>query len=93
MTYVLVARIPAEGVAAFRGYEELVLPVLAEHGGRLERRLVSDDERVEVHIVWFPSAVAFAGYRDDPLRAAHAKLLARSCAALELLELRDLPVP
>ena len=92
MTYVLVAHVPADGVAAFRRYEELVLPVLADHGGQLERRLVSDDERVEVHIVWFPSSTAFAGDRDDPARADHAELLARSGAALELLELHDLPL-
>ena len=92
MIHVLVARIPAEGVAAFRRYEDLVLPLLAEHGGRLERRLARDDGRVEVHIVWFPSFGAFEGYRDDPARVAHAELLARSGAAAELLELRDLPL-
>ena len=50
------------------------------------------DEQVEVHIVWLPSAGAFAGDRDDSARAAHAEPLARSGAALELLELHDCPV-
>lgn len=38
-TFVLIARIPPDGVAAYQAYEDQVLPVLAEHGGRLQRRL------------------------------------------------------
>lgn len=91
VSLVVVARIPTGGVPDFRRYEALVLPLLAEHGGRLDRRLASDDGRVEVHIVWFPSPDAHTAYRDDPARAAHAALLARSGAVVELHELRDVP--
>src|SRR4051794_23241437 len=39
ITLVLMARIPAEGVADFRAYEDAVLPLLPEFNGRLQRRL------------------------------------------------------
>jgi hypothetical protein len=86
---VLVARLPASGVDAFLRYEEQVLPLLPDHGAELARRLRSDDGRVEVHVVTFPSRAALAAYRDDPRRSAHASLLAESGARLELFELND----
>jgi hypothetical protein len=90
-TYVLVARIPPDGVEAFGAYEHAVLALLADHGGLLERRLASDDRLTEVHLVSFPSPAAFAAYRADPRRGAQAELPERSGAAVELLpELRDL---
>lgn len=87
--YVLVARLREAGVARFADYERAVLPLLAGHGGRLERRLRSPDGRTEVHLVSFPSPERFAAYRDDPRRAEHANLLQESGAAIELFELRD----
>ena len=38
VTFVLIFRIPTEGVEDFRAYEEAVLPLLPEFNGRLERR-------------------------------------------------------
>jgi hypothetical protein len=89
VTYVLVARIPADGVEAFRRYEAAVLPLLADHEGRLERRLRTDSGEVEVHVVSFGSAAAFAAYRGDPRRAEHGALLEASGAAIELLEVKE----
>ena len=86
---VLIARIPVSGVAAFTAYEDQVLPLLAEHGGVLQRRLRSDDGQTEVHLVWFPSMVQHDRYRADPRRAAHAHLMAQSGASTELLRLQD----
>jgi len=91
VTYVLVARIPRAGVEAFQRYEAAVLPLLAEHGGRLARRLRGDDGAVEVHLVEFPSAGAFDGYRADPRRAEHAALLDASGARTEVLAVEDVP--
>jgi uncharacterized protein (DUF1330 family) len=88
---VVVARVPAAGVAAFRRYEELVLPLLADHGAALARRLRSDDGQVEVHVVEFPSRAALAAYHEDERRSAHAQLLAESGASVELLEPSDVP--
>ena len=92
VTYLLVARLPAEGIAAFEEYERRVLGLLGVHGGRLARRLRSADRLVEVHLVEFPSTEAFAAYRDDPRRGAHAELLEASGAATELLELYEASV-
>ena len=91
VTYVLIARIPAAGIEAFRRYEDAVLPLLAEHGGRLERRLRRDAGDVEVHVLAFATPDGLARYRDDPRRAARAHLLEASGARTELLEMRDVP--
>ena len=89
VTVVLIARIPAGGVAEFQAYEGRVLPLLAEHGGRVERRLRSADEQVELHIVAFDSASGLAAYVADPRRDALVPLLARSGAEIEVLEVSD----
>jgi hypothetical protein len=89
LTLALVARIPAEGVPAFREYEDAVLPLLAEFGGRLERRLRNSDGTLEMHLVSFSSEAGFQKYRNDPRRAALAGLLQKSQATLELHSLFD----
>lgn len=89
ITYALLFRVPVKGVDTFEHYESLVLRLLDDHGGRLERRLRSHDRLTEVHIVSFPSHVAFAAYREDPRRGEHAHLLAESGAAVEVLEVDD----
>jgi hypothetical protein len=91
ITLVLVARIPAAGVADFQAYETAVLPLLAEHGGRLERRLRGGDATVEIHVVRFPDTDALERYRQDGRRTAHAALLERSGASMELLHVEDVP--
>lgn len=87
--YVLIARIPPEGVGAYQEYETAVLPLLAEHEGTLERRLRSPDELVEVHVIGFSSHVAFTAYMEDPRRAALQPLLISSGTSAELHELTD----
>jgi hypothetical protein len=89
ITFVLIARIPPEGVASFTAYEDRVLPLLAEHGGVLERRLRREDGLIEVHVVRFPSTAAFARYRENPRRAQHAAELEASGAHIELLQVDD----
>ena len=89
VTFVMIARIPPEGISMFAAYEDHVLPLLAEHGGVLQRRLRREDGLVEVHVVWFPSALAFARFREDPRRAQHAPELEASGARIELLQVED----
>lgn len=89
VTYLMLARLPEGRLSAFDAYETAVLPLLAEHGGRLERRLRTLDDRVEAHLVSFPSDEDFAAYRGDPRRSSAAPLLESSGAAIELLAVRD----
>jgi hypothetical protein len=89
LTFVMIARIPPEGITTFAMYEDHVLPLLAEHGGVLERRLRSEDGLVEIHVVGFSSAPAFARFREDPRRAQHARELEASGARIELLQVQD----
>ncbi|GIG89144.1 hypothetical protein [Plantactinospora endophytica] len=68
---VAVLDVPAEHLAAFRRYEDLVLPLLAEHGGRLEQRLRTGDGCTEVHLVSFAGRDGYESYLADPRRAAY----------------------
>ncbi|NIH87820.1 hypothetical protein [Amycolatopsis granulosa] len=90
VTFLLLARLPEDGAAAFDAYEDSVLPLLSEYGGRLERRVRSLDDRTEAHLVSFPGEQEFAAYRADPRRAASAPLLERSGAVVELLPVREI---
>jgi hypothetical protein len=89
VTVALIARIPVEGIADFRAYEDAVLPLLPEFNGRLERRLRNQDGTVELHIVSFASDADFENYRNDPRRTAQAWLLERSSATLERLSMAN----
>ncbi len=92
ITLCAILRVPPDGVARFQAYESAVLPLLGDHGGRLERRLRSQDGGVEVHVLWFPSAAALDAFRADPRRAAQAALFAASGATAELIGMDDVPL-
>jgi len=89
VTFVLIARIPPEGIEDFRAHEDAVLPLLPEFNGRLERRFRNPDGTREVHIVSFASDADFQDYRNDPRRMAQAWLLEKSSAKLELLPMAN----
>ena len=89
VTFVPIARIPAEGIEDFRAYEDAVLPLLSEFNGRLERRLRNPDGTTEMHIIGFASNADFQNYRNDSRRAAQSRLLEKSSAKLELLQMAN----
>jgi hypothetical protein len=89
VTYLMLARLPEGGLGAFDAYEGAVLPLLAEYGGRLERRVRTPDDRLEAHLVSFPTEDALDAYRADPRRSAAAPLLESSGAQVQLLAVRD----
>ena len=67
----------------FLKYEENVLPLLANHNGRLRYRIrpskesfiYPDNEELpyEIHIVSFKSKEDFQNYKNDPVRMEHLK--------------------
>jgi hypothetical protein len=71
-------------VAAFDAYEAKVLPLVCEHGGRLEIRVRSLDGRTETHLLHFPDEQAFDRYRLDPRRIAAAPEWEKSGAKFEV---------
>ena len=89
VTFVLIARIPTEGIEDFRAYEDAVLPLLPEFNGRLERRLRNPDGTLEMHIISFASDADHQNYRNDPRRTAQAWLLQKSSAKLQLLPMAN----
>ena len=89
VTLCAIFRIPAAGKDAYQAYESAVLPLLADHGGTLQRRLRTEDGGAEVHIVWFPSALHLDAYLADPRRSAHAGLFDASGAVAEVLTVAD----
>ena len=89
VTFVLIVRIPAEGIRDFQAYEDAVLPLLREFNGSLERRLRNPEGTIEMHIISFASDADFQNYRNDPRRAAQAWLLEKSAAKLELLPMAN----
>lgn len=96
ITLVVVARMPPSAVARFRAYEDAVLPLLARHGGRLERRLRAVDDSAEVHVLSFTSAESSTGYRGylaDPDRASRHALVDGLDLAQFVLEVVDVQVP
>lgn len=90
---VVTCRVPPGGVEAFQAYERAVLPLLRDHGGRVERRLRGADGRIEVHLLRFPSSAALDAYRADPRRATTAHLLVRSGATVQVDPVVDVVEP
>jgi uncharacterized protein (DUF1330 family) len=89
LTFVMVADIPAGAESAFQRYESLVLPLLDRHGGRLERRLRTDDALAEVHVVSFSSQDGYDSYVADQERQSHRSVLQGFDVVQRLLQVHD----
>ncbi|GAA5187863.1 hypothetical protein GCM10023322_37150 [Rugosimonospora acidiphila] len=71
----VVLDLPGQHVDAAQRYQDLVRPLLADHGGRLEQRLRTADSGTEVHVLSFASRSGYDSYLADPRRAEyHAEL-------------------
>ena len=71
----LVVDLADDAVAPFDAYERRVLPLLARHGGRLDRRLRTTDGRAEIHLLSFAARARYDAYLADPDRAEAGRLL------------------
>lgn len=71
-------------VGLFEAYEDAVLPLVPQHGGRVEARVRAVTGDREFHLVHFPTDDAYAAYRDDPRRLEAFDLLTRSGAVVQV---------
>jgi uncharacterized protein (DUF1330 family) len=73
---------------ALVAYEDAVLALVPEHGGRMLQRVRSDGRErnpLEVHMLSFPSDAALDAYLADERRVALADLRERAIARSEVL--------
>jgi len=91
MLMTAIVRIPKDGLESFLAYEDHVIPLQAEHGAVLERRVRTADGTTEVHLVRFPSQAAVDAYMDDSRRHDHRDLFEASGAVMEVLVVDDVP--
>jgi enamine deaminase RidA (YjgF/YER057c/UK114 family) len=75
LTLAVVVDLADDAVAPFAAYEQRVLPLLARHGGRLDRRLRTADGRTEIHLLSFADRAGYDAYLADPDRATAGRLL------------------
>lgn len=73
MRIVAVIEVQRAQLESFRTFEALAVERMAVHGARLDDVVVVDDAQgvvTEIHLLHFPSAAAWAAYRDDAVLAA-----------------------
>ncbi|MET7750538.1 GNAT family N-acetyltransferase [Micromonospora sp. NPDC005367] len=76
-------------VEAGQRYEDAVLALLGRHGGRLERRLRTDDGRTEVHVIRFATPEGQESFLADPERVALRAALGDAAPVSQVLPVHD----
>ena len=75
-------------------YEDRVLSLVPEHGGRVLQRARSngaDGEPLEIQLLEFPSDSALAGYMDDGRRVSLADERDRAVARTQVINIELIP--
>jgi GNAT superfamily N-acetyltransferase len=85
----VVIDLPKEHREAGQRYENLVLPLLARHGGRLEQRWRSADSSTEVHLLSFASRDGYDAFLADPQRAEYREQLGDARLTSRVLEVHE----
>jgi uncharacterized protein (DUF1330 family) len=96
ITLVAILTVRKDAIEKFRAFERHAAGVMKEHGGRIERTIVvapegSPEVMKEIHVLAFPTAQAFAAYRNDERLAELAHLREESVIHTELLAGEDGP--
>jgi hypothetical protein len=86
---VAVVDLAPDAVDAGHRYEDAVLGLLGRHGGRLERRLHSTDDRTEVHLIRFGSRAGLAAFLADPERLAQRAAMGDAAPTTRVIEVHD----
>jgi enamine deaminase RidA (YjgF/YER057c/UK114 family) len=89
LTLAVVVDLADDAVAPFDAYERRVLPLLARHSGRLDRRVRTADGRTEIHLLSFADRAGYDAYLADPDRTALESLLDGLDVRRRLLEVAD----
>lgn len=74
---------------ALSAYEDTVLAILADHGGRVSsrvRRKDAGDGPLEVQVIELPDQAALDTYMSDPRRLASAELRERVVARTDVMD-------
>lgn len=82
--------------AALTAYEDGVLRLVPEHGGRVLQRARgrgADGQPAEVQFLEFPSEAALDDYMGDPRRTALAADRDRAVARTEIIDVELVPLP
>ncbi|TCB99971.1 hypothetical protein E0H26_03785 [Micromonospora zingiberis] len=76
-------------IEAGQRYEDQVLALLPRHGGRVERRLRTDDAGTEVHVIRFDDRAGYEGFLVDPQRVALRAELGDAAPHTQVLEVHE----
>jgi hypothetical protein len=95
-TLAFIGHTPAALAARAAAYEDAVLPLLADHGARVEyrgRRVSDADESLpfEVHLLWFPNRAAFDRYMTDDRRATLLAEFGDVFTSKQVVEMETIP--
>jgi hypothetical protein len=96
MTLVAILIVRRRALEQFRAFERHAAALMAAHGGRIERTVVTPvadapDLLREIHVVTFPDASAFQAYRDDARLGERAHLREAAVVSTEVFIGEDGP--
>jgi hypothetical protein len=86
---VAVVRMSPQDVAGGQRYEDLVLDLLPEIGGRVERRLRTHDGLTEVQELWLPSRESMEQVLAHPARLAAREALGSASPVTDIYEVDE----
>lgn len=80
-------------VDSFDSYENAVLGILPQYGGRLTFAARTRSNSKEIHLIHFPDDAAYASFLSDTLRESMANQFKNSRATIIFREIVDLLPP